>query len=140
MIILDTNVISEAMKSQRHPAVQAWLDAQAAETLYLTSITLAEMLFGVRILPAGKRKNALTQMLDGLMALFEDRVLAFDAAAAKNYAELADAARAAGKGFPMPDAYIAAIAFAHGFIVATRDVSPFKAVGLTVIDPWESMP
>jgi predicted nucleic acid-binding protein len=139
MIILDTNVISEAMKSQRHPAVQAWLDAQAAETLYLTSITLAEVLSGVRIMPAGKRKNALAQMRDGLMALFENRVLAFDANAAKHHAELAAVVQAAGKGFPMPDAYIAAIAFAHGFTIATRDVSPFRAVGLTVINPWESM-
>ena len=138
MIVLDTNVVSEAVKSQRHPAVQVWLDAQAAETLYLTSITVAELLFGVRTMPAGKRKNALAQTLDGLMGLFADRVLAFDTTAAKHYAELAAMAQAAGKGFPMPDAYIAAIAFTHGFTVATRDVSPFKAAGLTVINPWES--
>jgi len=139
MIVLDTNVVSEAMKSQPHPAVQAWLDAQVAETLYLTSITISEVLFGVSIMPAGKRKNALAQTLDGLMELFADRVLAFDVSAARHYAELAAKAQAAGKGFPMPDAYIAAIAFAHGFTVATRDVSPFKATGLTVINPWESI-
>jgi predicted nucleic acid-binding protein len=139
MIVLDTNVLSEIAKArQPHPAVKTWVDAQAAETLYLTSITLSEVLFGLRIMPAGKRKNALTQTLDGLLALFSDRVLAYDASAARHYADLAAIAQAAGKGFPMPDAYIAAIAFAHGFTVATRDVAPFKAAGLTVINPWET--
>ncbi|MER2603309.1 MAG: type II toxin-antitoxin system VapC family toxin [Candidatus Competibacter phosphatis] len=139
MIVLDTNVVSEAMKATPNPAVLAWLDEQAAETLYLSSVTLAELLFGIGVLPAGRRKEALTQMLDGLLALFEDRVLAFDTAAARRYADLAVTARAAGKGFPTPDGYIAAIAKARGFTVATRDVAPFKAVGLNVINPWEAM-
>ncbi|MCB1825826.1 MAG: type II toxin-antitoxin system VapC family toxin [Candidatus Competibacteraceae bacterium] len=139
MIVLDTNVVSEAMKATPNPVVLAWLDEQAAETLYLSSVTLAELLFGIGVLPAGRRKEALTQMLDGLLALFEDRVLAFDTAAARRYADLAVTARAAGKGFPTPDGYIAAIAKARGFTVATRDVAPFKAVGLNVINPWEAM-
>ncbi|MEZ5602180.1 MAG: type II toxin-antitoxin system VapC family toxin [Candidatus Competibacteraceae bacterium] len=139
MIVLDTNVVSEAMKAAPNPAVLAWLDEQAAETLYLSSVTLAELLFGIGVLPAGRRKEALTQMLDGLLALFEDRVLAFDTDAARRYADLAVTARAAGKGFPTPDGYIAAIAKARGFTVATRDVAPFKAVGLNVINPWEAM-
>ena len=139
MIVLDTNVVSEAMKAAPNPAVLAWLDEQAAETLYLSSVTLAELLFGIGVLPAGRRKEALTQMLDGLLALFEDRVLAFDTAAARRYADLAVTARAVGKGFPTPDGYIAAIAKARGFTVATRDVAPFKAVGLNVINPWEAM-
>ena len=139
MIVLDTNVVSEAMKATPNPVVLAWLDEQAAETLYLSSVTLAELLFGIGVLPAGRRKEALTQMLDGLLALFEDRVLAFDTAAARRYADLAVTARAVGKGFPTPDGYIAAIAKARGFTVATRDVAPFKAVGLNVINPWEAM-
>ena len=139
MIVLDTNVVSEAMKATPNPVVLAWLDEQAAETLYLSSVTLAELLFGIGVLPAGRRKEALTQMLDGLLALFEDRVLAFDTAAARRYADLAVTVRAAGKGFPTPDGYIAAIAKARGFTVATRDVAPFKAVGLNVINPWEAM-
>ena len=139
MIVLDTNVVSEAMKATPNPAVLAWLDEQAAETLYLSSVTLAELLFGIGVLPAGRRKEALTQMLDGLLALFEDRVLAFDTNAARHYADLAVTARAVGKGFPTPDGYIAAIAKARGFTVATRDVAPFKAVGLNVINPWEAM-
>lgn len=136
MIVLDTNVVSEAMRPEPHPSVQAWLDEQAAETLYLSSVTLAELLFGIGSLPAGRRKNALSETLNGLLELFRKRVLAFDTEAARHYAELAVKAKAAGKGFPTPDGYIASIATAHGFIVATRDTGPFEAAGLTVIDPW----
>ena len=139
MIVLDTNVVSEAMKAQPTPAVRAWLDAQVAETLYLSSITLAEMLFGIGTLPVGRRKDAMTKTLDGSSDLFADRVLAFDADAVRSYAELAVAARAAGKGFSLADGYIAAIARARGFIVATRDVAPFQALGITVINPWEAL-
>ena len=139
MIVLDTNVVSEAMKAESNPAVLAWLDEQAAETLYLTSVSLAELLFGIGILPVGRRNDALAQTLDGLLALFGDRLLAFDTDAARHYAELAVTARAAGKGFPTPDGYIAAIAVARGFAVATRDVAPFQAVGLNVINPWVAM-
>lgn len=138
MILLDTNVVSEAMKPGPNAAVQAWLDEQAAETLYLSSVTLAELLFGIGTLPAGKRKDALAQTLDGLLGLFGDRVLAFDTVAARRYAEVAVAARAAGKGFSTADGYIAAMAAAHGFSVATRDVAPFRAAGVNVINPWEA--
>ena len=138
MIVLDTNVISEVMKAQPNPAVRVWLDEQAAETLYLSSVTLAELLFGIGVLPTGRRKEALIQTLDGLLDLFRDRVLAFDTEAARHYAELAVMARAAGKGFPTPDGYIAAIATARGFTVATRDVASFQAAGLKVINPWDA--
>jgi predicted nucleic acid-binding protein len=138
MILLDTNVVSEAMKPEPHPAVRAWLDEQAAETIYLSSVTLAELLFGIGALPAGRRKHAMSLALDGLLELFGNRVLAFDTDSARHYAELAVAARAAGKGFPTPDGYIAAIAAAHRFTVVTRDVAPFEAAGLKVIDPWQT--
>lgn len=138
MIVLDTNVISEAMKPEPHPVVQAWLDRQAVETLYLSSVTLAELLFGISAMPSGRRKSVLAQTLDGLLELFGERVLAFNVDAARHYAELAVTARAAGKGFPTPDGYIAAIAAARGFTVATRDVAPFQAAGINVIDPWEA--
>ena len=137
MIVLDTNVVSEAMKPQPHPIVRAWLNAQAAETLYLSSVTLAELLFGISTLPNGKHKNMLSEALDGLMGLFENRVLSFDFAAACRYAELAVTARTAGRGFPVPDGYIAAIAASHGFKIASRDMAPFEAVGIDVINPWE---
>ena len=136
MILLDTNVISEAMKPVPDDTVRAWLDEQAAETLYLSSVTIAELLYGIGALPAGKRQDRLTKALDGLMELFADRVLPFDIAAARRYADLAVKARAAGKGFPTPDGYIAAIAASRGFTVATRDTSAFDAAGVAVINPW----
>lgn len=136
MIVLDTNVVSEAMKPEPHPTVRAWLNEQAAETLYLTSVTLAELLFGLACLPAGKRKQRLTRAFDGLMGLFADRVLPFDAEAARCYAALATTARNNGKGFPTPDGYIAAIAAARGLIVASRDTSPYEAAEMKVINPW----
>jgi len=138
MIVLDTNVVSEAMKPEPHPAVRAWLNDQSAETLYLSSVTLAELLFGIGALPVGKRKDMLARALDGLMGLFRDRVLPFDTDAAWRYAELAVTARVAGRGFPTPDGYIAAIAASRGFIVASRDTAPYEAAGLAVINPWEA--
>lgn len=136
MILLDTNVVSEAIKPEPHPPVLAWLDAQAAETLFLSSITVAELLFGIGALPDGRRKDMLSARILGLLDQFAARVLPFDASAARRYADLAVKARAAGRGFPVPDGYIAAIAAAHGFAVASRDTSAFGAAGLTVIDPW----
>jgi toxin FitB len=132
MILLDTNVVSEAMTRGPHPRVRRWLDAQVAETLFLSSVTVAELLFGIGALPTGKRKDNLAAALDDVLDLFSDRVLPFDAAAA----DLAVAARAAGKGFPVPDGYIAAIAACRGLGVASRDASAFDAAGLRVIDPW----
>lgn len=136
MILLDTNVVSEAMKPEPHPSVRGWLDAQAAETLFLSSVTVAELMFGIGALPRGKRKDRLATTLDGVMELFEPRILPFVTQAARRYADLAVKARKAGKGFPTPDGYIAAIAAAHGFAVASRDTAAFAAAGLTVIDPW----
>jgi hypothetical protein len=136
MILLDTNVISEAMKPEPAEAVRGWLDEQMAETLYLSSVTVAELLFGIGALPKGKRRDRLAEALDGVLALFDGRILPFDTSAARRYAELAVKARVAGKGFPTPDGYIAAIAAARGFAVATRDTSAFTAADLTVIDPW----
>jgi len=136
MILLDTNVVSEAMKPEPNPLVRQWLDEQAAETLYISSVTVAELMFGIGTLPRGKRKDKLTTALNGVLDLFADRTLPFDNNAARRYADLAVKARIAGKGFPTPDGYIAAIAASHDFAVASRDASAFAAAGLTVIDPW----
>ncbi len=138
MILLDTNVVSEAMKPEPDSAVRRWLDEQAAETLYLSSVTIAELMFGIGALPYSKRKDKLADALDGVMELFADRVLPFDIDAVRHYANLAVKARAAGRGFPTPDGYIAAIAASRGFVVATRDTSAFDAAGMEVIDPWKA--
>ena len=137
MIVLDTNVVSEAIKPEPNAVVRAWLNDQAVETLYLSTVTLAELLFGVAALPADKRKNMFSRTLEGLVGLFEGRLLLFDAEAARQYAMLAITARNGARGFPTPDGYIAAIAASRGFSVASRDKSPFAAVGLQIINPWE---
>jgi toxin FitB len=103
----------------------------------LSSVTVAELLFGIGVLPAGKRKEMLAQALDGLSGLFKGRILSFDIDAARCYAELAVTARNVGRGFPTPGGYIAAIATARGFIVASRDTAPYEAAGVKVINPWD---
>jgi predicted nucleic acid-binding protein len=137
MIVLDTNVVSEAMRPAPDESVLAWLNEQAAETLYISSVTLAELLFGIAALPDGKRKTMLARTLNCVMGLFENRVLPFDAEAARHYAVNARNGR---RGFPTPDGYIAAIAASRGFLVASRDTAPFEAAGMTVINPWETPP
>ncbi|AHE99643.1 type II toxin-antitoxin system VapC family toxin [Thioalkalivibrio paradoxus] len=139
MIVLDTNVVFEAMRPEPDATVRAWLNDQAAGTLYLSSVPLAELLFGIRALPAGKRKNLLDRALTELLELFKNRVLPFDTDAARHYADLTVTARNGGRGFPTPDGYIAAIAASKGFIVASRDTSPYEASGVTVINPWGAM-
>lgn len=137
MIILDTNVVSEPLRAEPEPAVLAWLDAQAPATLCLTSITLAELLAGVAALPAGRRRNKLAQALtEQVLPLFEGRVLAFDAQAAHAYARVQAGAQAAGNPISFADGAIAAIAAAHGFAVATRNVRDFNGTGVEVVDPW----
>jgi len=136
VIVLDTNVISEMMKANPEPAVCSWLDTQPAETLYLTSVTIAELLFGIGVLPAGKRRQRLGDFVSRLPEVYDGRILAFDQDAAQHHAALAVLARKRGRGFPVPDGYIAAIAASRGFAIASRDTAPFQAVGLRVFDPW----
>ena len=129
MILLDTNVVSEAMTPEPHPRSAPGSMRKSAETLFLSSITVAELLFGIGALPAGKRKDTLAAALDDVLDLFAARILPFDTSAARRYADLAVKARAAGKGFPTPDGYIAAIAAAHGFAVASRDTQCVQCRG-----------
>lgn len=138
MIILDTNVISEPLRPRCSEAVTAWLDAQAAETLYITAINAAELWAGIALMPDGARKSALESSLADLLdRLFGARLLDFDHRAARAYAEITRKTTAAGGCLPLADGLIAAIAQAHGFAVATRDTKPFLAAGIEVIDPWD---
>jgi predicted nucleic acid-binding protein len=104
MILLDTNIVSEAMKPEPNLVVRKWLDEQSAETLYLSSITIAELMFGIGALPKGKRRDKLTAALDSVLELFAERILPFDTNAARCYAGLAVKALAAGKASPLPTA------------------------------------
>lgn len=141
MIILDTNVVSEPMKRSGSAAVRAWLDEQVVETLYLTAISLSELLVGIETLPKGKRKEGLSSALTELVSkLFGSRILPFDRDAAFRYAAVVSRAKTRGHILSVADAQIAAIAEVHGFAVATRNVTPFKEAGVRVINPWEINP
>lgn len=138
MIVLDTNVISEPMRAKPSSAVLAWLNAQSPESLFTTSLNLAELFAGVAVLPAGRRRSDLAAALRTTIGrLFGGRVLDFDVSAAESYAMIAERTRASGLTVPHDDALIAAIALAHGFAIATRNVGDFAGAGVTVIDPWE---
>lgn len=138
MIILDTNVISEPMKPNVNPAVITWLDRQLAETLYLTATSFSELLVGIEILPDGKRKQELSIALKELIIkLFGPRILPFDQQAAIAYAPLIGRAKLKGQSISVADGQIAAIASVHGFTIATRDVAPFVAAEVPIINPWE---
>jgi predicted nucleic acid-binding protein len=137
VIVLDTNVISEPLKPRPSLKLVEWLDNQVAETLYITAITRAELRFGVLNLPDSKRKNALAAHIDHVFSLFEGRTLTFDSAAADQFAVIAAHCEKIGKRVVAPDAYIAACAAAHGFAVATRNVSHFEHTGVRIINPWD---
>jgi predicted nucleic acid-binding protein len=107
--------------------------------LFLTSITVAELLAGVAALPAGRRRNKLAQALtEQVLPLFEGRVLAFDARAAHDFGRVQAGAQASGNPIGFADAAIAAIASAHRFALATRNVRDFKGTGVQIIDPWSA--
>jgi len=133
MILLDTNVVSEPMRSKPDQNVLAWLDAQAAESLYLTTISLAELLLGIASLPTGKRRKALEKQI---VALFGERIVPFDINGAQTYPEIVTRARRHGHSIAVADAQIAAIAASRQFSVATRDEAPFQAAGVPIINPW----
>jgi hypothetical protein len=136
VIVLDTNVLSEPLKTTPAPKVMEWLDNQSAETLFLTTVSRAELLIGVLKLPDGKRKDALVR-IERVLDLFKDRMLDFDVAAADKLAQIAAHCEKIGKRATAPDAYIAACAAARGFAVATRNVDHFEHSGVRVINPWE---
>jgi predicted nucleic acid-binding protein len=138
VIVLDTNVISEPMRSRPDAAVVEWLNGQSDTALFTTSVTVMELRFGVERLAEGKRKADLREVLDfTLSRLFGPRILNVDVPAASEAARIAALAEAAGTPIGQADAQIAAIALSHGFAIATRDTTPFQSAGLVVINPWE---
>jgi predicted nucleic acid-binding protein len=140
MILLDTNVVSEPLRPAPNPCVVAWMDAQPLETLYLSAVTVAELRAGVSLLPKGRRKNALHEHLEKqVLPMFSGRVLPLDISCTQAYAELIAKSRAKGVAIAAADGYIAAVAAANNFTVATRDTDPFRAAGIPVINPWEAL-
>jgi predicted nucleic acid-binding protein len=138
MIILDTNLVSEPLKPKPHAGVLTWLDRQAPETLYLTTITLAELQAGIDTLPAGKRRTALQAATTELTAQFEGRVLPFDRDSARAFGRVFAGTQAAGNPIHFGDCAIAAIAIQRGFALATHNVRDYKGAGMELINPWDA--
>lgn len=137
MIVLDTNVLSEPLRPTPAPQVTAWLDRQHLPTLYLTTITVAELRYGIAALPNGRRKRALSERFeDEVLPLFAGRVLPFDEPATAAYAQLQAKARTEGRPLPATDALIAAICVANRHALATRNVTDFEFTNLELINPW----
>lgn len=138
MIVLDTNVLSELLRTAANPAVLRWVAGQTAGSFYTTAVTRAEMLYGVRLLEPGKRRQ---QLEISVAAMFDEdfssHVLPFDAGAADAYARIAANRKQAGHPISQFDAQIAAIALSNGGALATRNVADFEGCGLIVINPWQ---
>jgi toxin FitB len=138
MIVLDTNVISELMRSAPEQAVVAWLDRQPAPAVYVTSINQAEILHGIELLPKGKRRDAIGAAARELFESdFAGRILGFGSEAAKAYAAIAAARGRKGRPISAFDAQIAAIARSNGADIATRNVADFESCGVRLINPWD---
>jgi len=139
MIVLDTNVLSELMKPSPAESVIRWLAGQPATSLYTTSITQAEILHGVMLLPSGRRRSAIETAAEAMFSEdFGGRILAFGSDAARLYARIAAERRRAGWPISQFDAQIAAIARSAGAAIATRNVADYDACGVEVMDPWET--
>ena len=139
MIVLDTNVVSELMKVEPSKVVADWIAHQPVTSLYTTSVTQAEILHGILLLPSGKRRGALEAAAE---AMFEEdfggRVLPFGSEAARAYAEIAAQRRRSGRSISQFDAQIAAVARSVRAAVATRNVSDYEGCGIRILNPWDA--
>ena len=137
MFVLDTNAVSELMRPAPDPAVASWVAGLTTATLFLAAITEAELRFGLAVMPPGRRRDGLAAGLERMLRPgFANRILPFDSAAARPYAEIAAARRASGRPVSHPDNQIAAIAHSRGMVVATRNIRDFEGMGVALINPW----
>jgi toxin FitB len=137
MIVVDTNVISEAMSSSPDPAVAQWLSSRPGTILFTTTVSIAEILYGVELLPPGKRRSSLLLSAEAMFArLFAGRVLAFDESAARAFPLLAVERRLRERPITLFDAQIAGIARANGATLATRNTADFEGCGIRLVNPW----
>lgn len=138
MIVVDTNVLSELMRETPNASVRRWLEAQVPTRLFTTSICEAELLYGVALLPSGRRRTSIQLAAEAIIGEFGGRVLAFDSSAARAFAIVASERRSLGRPIGEADAQIASIARVHGATVATRDVADFADCGVSVVSPWSA--
>jgi predicted nucleic acid-binding protein len=137
MIVLDTNVLSELMRPKPSPRVTAWFGELSGELLFTTSVTQAEILFAIALLPQGRHRTDLEKAAARMFAEdFSGRVLPFDGAAAEQFASISAARRERGRPIAPFDAMTAGIASAHGSALASRNVADFEGCGVRLIDPW----
>lgn len=137
MIVLDTNVLSELMKPRPEPRVVGWVGGHPTGSLFTTTLTRAEILYGIALLDAGRRRDRLGEAARAIFAVdFRGRVLPFDEDASELYAEIASDRRKAGRPISAFDAQIAAIARSRGALLATRNAGDFEGCGVELEDPW----
>jgi predicted nucleic acid-binding protein len=138
MIIIDTNVLSELMYPEPKPSVIKWVDENDRKDLGITSITVSEILYGIGVLPSGRRKQRLFEIAKVIFEKdFADRIFPFDKMAAVEYADIVIQRDKRGNPISMPDAQIAAICRVSGFTLATRNIKDFENIGIILINPWE---
>jgi predicted nucleic acid-binding protein len=136
-IVIDTNVVSEALRPSPAEQVIRWLDAQEPRVFWTTTVTQAEVLYGIELLPHGKRRTNLADGADRMFAkLFSGRILPFDEEAAHMYAKIVAARKALARPISYPDAMIAAIARSRNAVVATRNTKDFEHCGIRIVNPW----
>lgn len=138
MIILDTNVVSELMRAAPAPAVLRWVDAQDPGALWLASVTVQELFYGIARLPTGQRRSRIDELVTAMLDEdFAGQVAAYDGEAAAIAGKLLARCECDGRPMPLADAQIAAICLAHGATLATRNTKDFELAGLVLVNPWE---
>jgi predicted nucleic acid-binding protein len=135
VIVIDTNVLSEPLRPRPSPRVMSWLAGVDGE-VFVTSITVGEILRGVRMLPDGRRRRELWSDVEALFSRFRHRVLDYDFSAAERFAQLYETQRKGGRTVSVEDGMIAAICLVHGARLATRNTRDFEELGLELVDPW----
>jgi predicted nucleic acid-binding protein len=136
IVVLDTNVVSELMRPTPAAAVLSWVEDLAPPKVHTTSVTLAEVRFGIARLPVGRRRATLMNAADDVFGAFTDRILPFDGQPAEHYADIVVECEQRGMPISGFDAQIAAICRTHRTVLATRNISDFELLGLDLVDPW----